>query len=415
MPIRTVNKTIGNLWGKTRDFMSLIKVAVSGDDKGVSFIGGQVSIGSPDNGNELIWGQGDSYPVERAIQYNLSNETGNVITGAVDVTVAFKSDSGSSLPLFNSNAVGEVILVGSSRPWYGAKIKYTENGTMEPDNISSEYLSNIDSWNKAGYMVTNSETYERKSYYLSSFLSEQVRFSDSILNPVSDWGLRTLNINGEDITKYWVRLRLLSPITAIPSVEQIKHHTSRGEGNSDGVVELFGKSRGIRDLITDSRANNLSDPVNENVTYFTGGVNGGSAKILDNEFANNAKDSRTLIVKIDDDIDTSTPLLISYPFYVKGSNTGDIIFEVEHVQITSDFVYDSLVLPDQSETITHSILTPSDRARQVLQFEVPIDRVDPNIGGVAIVLTRDATNILDTLDTNIVLAGDNVRGRRWRI
>ncbi len=411
-------KSIEALWEKVRDILKFLEVQTTGDDKGLSVIDGQLGVGSVANGQESVFGQGDSVPLNKAYHYNTANETGTVITSATDVTTVLESDSGSFVSMFDNNLAEEVLLIGfDDQQFYGFKNKYNSLGTLEVGKVVAEFLNSSDAWIDNTFMVTESDyPYTRAGWELASYSSEQVRLGQSILTPLNGtWTKRDLTVNGVTENKYWARFRLLSPATALPELEQVKIHTSRSEINADGTVEFFGLARGVKDLITASYANNLSDPSNENVVYFTGGIDGGAAKLVDNEFANNTRDSRALIVKIDQDVDTSTPLVISYPFYVKGSQTGDVRFDIEYVQITDGFIYGNQVSPDGATNVIYPIITPSNGERQVLRFEVPINEIDPTVGGVAVILTRDANAAEDTLGANVVLTGDNAQARRWRL
>ncbi len=406
-----------NTWEKVKATLDQIDVNESGDDKGIIFKE-QLSVGAPDNPKESVFGGGDSYPVPIAFHYNTSNETGTTITGATDITTILQSDSGSSVGLFEANVSGEVLLLGSDYPPYGVKMKYTSTGDLTPANVLGQHLDNVDVWHEENYMVTKSDyPYTRRTWEIASFTSEQIRFGLTLLNPSIDVAKRTLNINGVNIEKYWARLILVTPIPTVPTVEQVKIHTSRKENNSDGTVELFGLSRGVKSIILETYGNGLNDPDDEKVVYYTGGLNGASAKMKDNKLKNGKIDSRIYIVKIDDDIDTSSPVLISIPWYVKSSNTGTVEFTIEALQITQDFVYDASVTPDLETTKTFTFASSVENERQLLQFEIPINKIDPTVGGVVITVLRDASasRVADTLAGDVVLAGENGRARRWRL
>jgi len=390
----------------------------TGDDKGASLTGGQFSVGTRTEGHESVFGQGDSYPVELAYHYSTDNETGTTITSATDITTILQSDSGSSVDIFQSNIAGEVFLIGADQPFFGAKIKYDGLGVIEPENIQLQFLNNLDNWVNTTYMITNSSSpYQKEGWNLSTHLSEQMRFKDSILVPNLEWIARTLNINGVNVTKYWGRMVLLSPVTSLPSVQQVKQHTSRTEINSDGTVEFYGLSRGIRDVNAEDIANNNSDPSDLSVDYFTGGLDGASAKYTDNIFTGTGLYSRMLIAKAEDDIDTSTPLVVSVVYYVNGTDTGDIEFTFEYQQIIDGFLYNTAVAPDGTIKIIDSITTNSLNQRRVVRAEIPINESDPTLGGVAVTISRDARvgNINDTLSNDVIITGTNVRGRRWKI
>jgi hypothetical protein len=422
--IKAINKNgITTQELKTNSVKSLneeiqITMTETGDDKGVFIEGGQLSVGSKDEPHESIFGAGDSYPVEIAFHYNTANESGGTITGAADITTILKSDQGSTTPMFANNLAGEVVMIGATIPPGGVKSKWDSLGNLEPDRIIGEYLNNVGVWEDNTYGVTNANSpYQRYSWSIASATNEQLRFGLSLISPNQDFESRTLNINGVDYNYYWVRVRLLTPVTEVPVLQQVKTHTNRTEINADGVVEFFGLARGVKNIEILETANQASDPANENVSYFTGGINGGISKLSDNEFADNAVDSRMYLAKIDSSIDTSTPIVISIPFYVKGTGTGDIDFTIEYVQITNDFVYDTLVSPDETFDVIYPIITPSDLERQLLRFEIPINEINPTVGGVMIAVSRDAraSNPNDTLPNNIVLTGSTGDGRVWRL
>jgi len=409
---------ISKTWQAWDNIMNFLHAVTTGDDKGIQVVGGQFSVGSPSDGYESVFGAGDSYPVDIAFHYNTSNEAGTTITSATDITEILKSDTGSTVGMFANNLADEVIMIGTLIRPGGVKTKWASLGNLEPDRLIGEYLNNTDAWLGNTYSVTGSDfPYARHTWSIASELNEQLRFGLSIVAPNLDFEARTLNINGADQTYYWTRLRLLTPVTELPVIEQVKAHTNRTEINADGVVEFFGLARGIKNVEALETANQASDPSNENVDYFTGGLNGGVSKLVDNEFSANALDSKCYLIKIDANVDTSTPLLLSIPFYVKGTGTGDIEFTTEIVQITEDFLYDTLVTPDITEQMIVNVPVSRNLERQILQLEVPINRISPTTGGVMVVLSRDArgSNPNDTLSSNVILTGSTADARRWRL
>ena len=135
-------KSINALWEKVRDLLSFLDVATTGGDEGVAFSRGQLSVGSKTQGYETCLGGGDSYPPEIGEDYvfhcDVANTSGNVITGATDVTAIVASNTGSTTGMFGGNTVGKYVLVGCPIPYYGKKIKYNTLGTVEPENIILE-------------------------------------------------------------------------------------------------------------------------------------------------------------------------------------------------------------------------------------------------------------------------------------
>ena len=394
-----------------------LEILSEGDDGGVSLTGGQFGVGSPDNPKESVFGGGDSYPVNIAFHYSTDNESGNVIISADDITEILRSDSDSSVTLFRNNLANEVILVGSDTPFFGVKIKYDSLGDVEPDRIVAEFYDNVGDWIEDGLMTTKSAyPLTRAGWRLASFDSEHVRFGDNLIPTATHASLMTLNINGTNITKYWGRIRLLSPITTQPLVQQVKQHPSRFESNSDGSLEFFGKARRLIEVKNQDVANSASDPANENVVYFSGGVSGARAKYLDNEFANGTTDSRMLIVKLDDNIDTSTPLLLTFIYYVKYDEVGDVELVFEYQQLTSDFRYNTIVDPEGTITKIDTVGAGEQYLRKSVQVEIPVNKTDITVGGVVVCISRDASsgNPNDTLASSIIITGTNVKALSWK-
>ncbi len=413
-------KTIApNLWEKVKAFFDQTAVTESGDDKGIIFTE-QISVGTEDNPKESCFGSGDSIPVAKAYQYTTDDETGIIITGATDVTETLQSDSASTVNLVESNVAGQSLLFrNNGKQFSGVKMKYDDIGSVVGGSFVIEHLNSSQMWEDTGFMVTESNyPLEKKNWLLSSFPSEHVRTSDSLLTPGHpDFTLETLNINGVDEDGFWMRIRLVTPVVTMPILQQLKTHTDRSEFNGDGSHEQFGFGRGKKHLAMEVYANGLNDPDDEKVVYYTGGLNGASAKMKDNKFKNGKIDSRVYIIKLDDDVDTSTPILMSIPWYVKGTATGDVEFTIEYIQLTSDFKYDTSVAPEDSFTKVFSFPVSADVERQLLQFEIPIYRTDPTVGGVEITVLRDASGsrVADTLAGDIVLTGEKAEGRRWRL
>lgn len=408
---------------KTTDQLNAIIQFLKGlndgtDDDGLQVLLGQLSVGASGAGFESVFGEGDSVPVSIGFHYDATNQTGDTITGATDITEAIASDSDSIVPMFASNAVEQVIMIGEDFPPVGVKSKWDSLGSLasEPSNIVGEYYNNLSTWASSTYMVTNADfPYTKYSNRLASTTNEQLRFGLSILNPNADFELKTLTINGVQYTKYWVRIRLTSTLTTMPELQQVKSHTNRTEINADGVVEFFGNARGITNIEVFEVANSASDPANQNITYFSGGLSGGTAKLFDNEFVDTAVDSRMYLLKIANEVDTSTPAVLSLPFYIDGNDGGnlDLYFEIQ--PITQDFIYNTAVNPDSTINILYPIAVNSEDERQVVRVEIPLDKIDPTVGGVIVTFSRDGNSASDTVSNHMIIAGSTADGRRWRL
>ena len=279
----SVNSLYDQLVDSPDGLLQQLTVTGSGDDAGAAFIG-QVSVGAPGAGRELVVGEGDSYPVELAFHCTIANTTGFTITGATDVTSELASDSGSTVGMFGGATAGNYLLVGSDYPFGGTKTKIGTLGVIEPDNIQGEYLPSTSGWSAVSYMVTDADfPYTQKGREISSCssCSEQWRFGFVPGNVPTPWDKVTININGTDYTKYWGRFRIVTAITTDALLEQLKLHTNRWEANADGNTEYFGRARYPKTIPIRKSTNAEKNPANENISIAPG------ITILrtDNEFA----------------------------------------------------------------------------------------------------------------------------------
>jgi len=425
IPIVTLKTLIQS--GTSVPYIDLVSI---GDDKGLIFTE-QISVGSPAEPKESVFGGGDSYGVGlendipngtpepgSAWYCTMANTDNAVITSATDVSVEFSSDTGSAIGLFNGVSAGNYILIGSEYKFDGVKIKTTVAGVVEPDNVVVEHLiNNNPTWSDVSFMSTNSNyPYEQRGDQLSSVVgSEQWRFGFDPLSLPIIWDKVSLNINGTIYTKYWTRIRITSNISTDPVVEQIKLHTDRMEINSEGVVEFFGKSRpmsvlqsGIRCLIN----NAISVASNENVVYET---NKCVAAYTNNKLNNNAVDSTLILQNIEYGIDTSVPLLLEISYLITTDVAGNIEWRLDIYDVADDYTYDG---SNTSRSYSYIDSIPSGRnlKRSTKQFIIPINHLtEDNIALIKI--ERDATNANtnDTLPGNVVITNVKLSGVRWRL
>jgi len=389
-----------------------VEITDSGDDRGVHIFGGELSVGTPGDPRESTFGGGDSYPVPIAYHCTIANTTGTTITGASNVTIPLSSEGGSSVGLFGGTTAGNYILVGSDYPFLGVKAKIIDGGTVEPENIRLESWIADGVFNPVRYMAAYSN-YPHTQYANNIGLNdnEQWRFG---FDPTvaSSWMPVTLNINGVDQTKYWGRFVVETDITADMDVEQLKLHTSRAELNATGTLEFFGLARYPKTLQAGLQIltpNSLVDPSNENVQYGSGTT----AKYVDNELQNNRDDGFLIIQGIQNGLDTGIPLLLSLSYYVKGTSTGDIAFDVDVYQVGDGFVYDGSATPE-TYSIVDTISSDSDEVRRSVVFQLDSEKVKPG-EAIVVSLRRNAnTNPLDTLNASVVMTYASLTGWFWR-
>jgi hypothetical protein len=384
-----------------------------GDDRGVHVYGGELSVGTPGDPRESVFGGGDSYPAPVSYHCTEANTTGLTITSAIDVTNIFKSDTGSTAGLFNGTVDGNYILVGSDYPYLGVKMKMADGGDVNPENARLEAWIADGVYNTVQYMVTNANyPYAAEANAIGTNLNEQWRFG---FDPFEEslWDPVTLNINGTDVTKYWGRMVIQNGgIVADPVVEQIKCHSDRFEVNATGVTEYFGRARYPRTLqagLQIATPNSQIDPTNENVAYGTLTT----AKYVDNEFQSNRDDGFLVIQGIEAGLDTSIPLVVSLSYYVKGITTGDVVFDVDVFQVTDGFVYDG-ANPSESYSVTDTVAVSSSLIRRTSTVEVDAEKVKPGEALVISIRRNGASNPLDTVGDSVVLTYASVTGWFWR-
>lgn len=390
-----------------------IELTPTGDDKGWCVLGGQLSVGSLEDPRESVFGAGDSYPVPIAFHCDTANTTGLTITGATDITAILQSDNGSTTGLFGGTATGKYIIVGATQQFQGVKMKTTASGDVNMDNVK------ISSWRGAGDFFETEIMVTGASFPYTAYSNEidqpagdyQWRFGYNPRVP-STWVPVTLNINGTDYTYYWGRLELTGAITTDPVVEQIKLHTNRTEINADGVEEFFGLARYPRVLsagLEKAVANSTKTPASENILYGTGD----SAVFTFNEFSNTADDGFIFKQSIDSALDTSMPLLLNISYYVKGTQTGDVVFDINAYQVNDGFVFDGTETPD-TYSVTDNITTSQNLIRRTVTLNLSIEKLVPS-ENITISINRNASsNASDTLNTNIVIEDISVVGYLWR-
>lgn len=389
----------------------------TGDDKGIN-CSEKFSVGvrGKTTGRIGIIGGGLPYPVEYAFHCDVADTVGSTITNATDVTSILQSDSGSTVTLFGNTTVGSYILVGSSSDNFpGLTVKINTAATAEPQNLIGQYYDG--SWNNSTFMAFNDEGDYIKQYGWNICNEdnsvEQWSFGFNPLVLPTPWPKSTLNINGQDIEAYWGRFIIINnPISGNPIIEQLKIHTNHLRVSHNGKSTFFGETRRPISLISGLSniiRNTAADPANESVTYATGVTRA----YVDNEFANGAVDGFTFQQNIDVGIDTSVPFVVDVWYYVKGTNIGDIEFELDVINFKEGFVHDGSE-SKVSYQIIDTVSSPSNLIARRARFIVLVNYFQVN-EKVVFNLYRDATagNTDDTLIDNIVITDLDVTGYQY--
>lgn len=385
-----------------------------GDDRGLQVLGGQLSVGAPGAGQETCLGEGDSVPVDIAFHCTSADTTGDTIVNAINITEQLRSDSGSTVGLFGGTTSGHYIIVGSDFPFQGVKVKNAVCGVIEPENVQLASWRGSDTFFDVNIMNTNAD-YPHTQYgnLLCQNTSEQWYFGFDPTTP-STWAPVTININGQDITKYWGRYIINSDITSDSQIEQMKVHVNRMEINATGISQYFGLARYPQTLQTGLGAtvpNIAYNPVNENVLYGNNNI----ADYNDNEFADGTTDGFIIVQGIETGMDTSIPIIFNVSYYVKGSATGDVKLNLDVFQVKDGFVYDGTEIPETFSSI-ETISAPSDKVRRTAQFLINAESLKASGDGLMISLYRNATagETEDTLAASIVVTNITLIGHFWR-
>ena len=393
-----------------------LDAVTTGDDAGL-ICTGQWSVGSPGDGKEAVFGEGDSYAIgtngSRAWHIDYGNISGMTVTGATEITTELGSETGSTTGLFGGTVIDSAILVVSDVPFGGTKSKMETGGTVEPGNVLAEYLQETSLWTRAFYMVTDADApYEQKGNLLGSCSSchEQWRFGfNPFVKPVP-WDAVEFTVDGTPITGYWAIFRITSAITADPVMEQMKLHTNRFEVNADGFTEYFGVSRYSATIPVTIEPNSDSTPSDENIKISTGIT----IQRTKNEFRNTAKDGLIITGLFPEGVDTSIPIILIVDWYPTTDGVADVELELELIVATDEFVYDGNATPVEATPVVTSIDTNLEERQTsiflvIAQTALPGDTIYGH-------LFRDASGSRtnDDYTGNVIIAGANVIAHFWK-
>jgi len=218
---------------------------------------GELHVGTPENPKETALGGGDSYTVGMMVK--TSTSTDDAAGPFADVTVAAASGTGSTFTMFAGTAIDNTLYIGGPRQFRGVKITFggtVADPALDATAVALEYWDGS-AWTAVPRMVTNSnapyESYVQTLNVAGQSTSVQVRFGLRAAERAM-WVAKA--IGGDSL--FWVRLRVASPLTTVPTIEQIKLHSNRLEVNADGFVERFGAASVVQSLAWDWGTNEAS-------------------------------------------------------------------------------------------------------------------------------------------------------------
>jgi hypothetical protein len=314
-----------------------------------------------------------------------------------DVTSIAASDTGSTYPTWSNNPqTGAVDLVGSDFCYCNIKAKTATVGVIGTGTVIREYYSSNDTWDSFPLCVNDADDIDihRANRAGTVVGSEQWRFY------IPDAKKLIINIDGTDYEKFWTRLRVTSPLTTSPTIEQVKVGPSRFEANSNGATEYTGegvykKTLDITELYNlDGAVPGSTDiEVSPNVTI----------KGLANTLSDNQLKGKVGVIQIPVGCDTSRPLKFIWKFFGTAATAGDVQFLMNFSQFNVGDSYDGLNTENNIDKII-SIGIDEDTIEKSVEFEIDIQDIVWG-GDVYYSIYRDAVvgNANDTYSGNIVL------------
>lgn len=272
---------------------------------------GELHVGTYNQPTESAFGGGDSYV--NGLKVLTDDGTG---TSFIDIS-SDVADPSITSSLFQGTAVGNVFYVGGDIPFYGKKADTVSAwGANDSANIAREYWDGS-TWTDFNIMNAQSghpyATTAQNIFITAG--SSQVRYGD-----MSGWATTTVN----SITAYWVRFRVTSIISAIPTISLFKLHSSRTEINSDGYIEYFGKARVIKTLPWDlNLVRPASNSPDNRDTYVSDNLAVGR---VENRYSNGLVQRSGLNSYLPFDFDTSYGIKTKWAFFGEGPTGGTVEF-----------------------------------------------------------------------------------------
>ena len=361
---------------------------------------GECHVGTRDNPSELVVGGGESYFTDVETYTGDAAEVGPFTRQSV----AAQTAEGSTFVPFDSVAAGECLYIGSPYVFPGFKVLVDTALVVGAGEIVTEYWSGA-AWTDVRNMSALTTTKGQFSTrVLERANSEHVRFD---MDGVAGWALHT--IEGHEL--YWCRLRIVTGVTSVGLLQQIKCHTDRWEGNGNGTTEWFGGARptmtmpvGLKDLVgVDGAA-----PKSTDIVYSS------TIKLVskNNRLEPTVKDGLGAAFTLPESVDTSCALQFSVSVA-----TPAIVGDVEIELVVSPHPAGTALVdttPESSEfkvfTVPGATMVP-----HVLVFSVDVSALVPgDVLAFAIIRDADAANAADTLADNALITGLSVVGRRWK-
>lgn len=241
---------------------------------------------------------------------------GDQLTNAVDSMTNSFLDTGTwtviennfaPFGLFANLTVNSTAYIGSSVVAFGGLYYQTDSNFSQSQNIVIEYWNAAsNSWVPTLGMAMLAQT---PFYTFGDAYFENIQCEKLIIGNTTNWGLRTLN----GITDYWLRLRLIAPITTSPVIEQLVRFYEQFEVDDFGYIHFT-------DGIVNTRFINFQ---------FTGtltSIFASNFPIFGLNYPDLLVTHATFSARLPSDVDTSKQLKLAFDWMA--DCTGNVVWEL---------------------------------------------------------------------------------------
>ncbi len=280
-------------------------------------------------------------PSSLSVGHGEYNMRGIKVLSNSDMEAGTWTDNSSSLSynLFNSVSTNNCCYIGSSTTISTIDIRVTGACTSTPiTSVVYEY------WNGASWVIVPtmmtlaSPPYNlQNSTFLPNVATYNVRFAS-----YSD-----VSTSVNNITKNWIRLRVVSDISNIPVVKPIRVKNNNTKINDDGFIEYFGNSRQVSEiklnmLTSHNTPGNSNIFINKSISLVQTG----------NVFLSSSLCSLCVSTFLPRSIDISHPLRINLVYTVDDSTAGNVSFKLYRCTAANS---DQLYLTENSAPVASPI------------------------------------------------------------
>jgi hypothetical protein len=364
---------------------------------------GVIGVGTPTHPSELYLGEGYYDIYNNAVLQNTNLDAG---TWTNVTTSANQTAPPTVFNVFAGTTVNNCLYLGRNEIPVGIRIDIITPALSVVPSSSLEYTY----WNGTSWIpfsIMQTVDVAPYHYMTNSFVSTanvyHIRFGLTAGSPLVQ---TTLN----SITKYWVRVRVVTALPSMPTTNYIYFHSNSAKYNTDGFEEYFGDARAVKNLNWNI-TNLLPNGMTNTSLYLSSNL---EVPFVSNTFPHGVKSSLTSTVFIPNNADTSFPLKIKFAFVGSVPTTGNVVLTATYgFSPSGTAVYTSLVYAPATaygeKNVTTIIPVSLGYSKYVGTLALDLTGVDmnPADGGpqvIWITITRNSTATgTDTYLGNVIL------------